>query len=143
MWFWAVFLILSALTFALRAKRRRFAVVPFLLALCTLALAAVIFWACAAYAPLSMGLATPIAATAETTIMCLSKDALGTAILWTIVVALLTAGVALALWGRLPARDARRRALPYIGAALMLLIAGASVPLYLLGFALCSTRWVY
>jgi uncharacterized membrane protein len=142
MWLWGLVLILAGGALAMR-RRRPPAFVLLFFALCTLALGAVIFSACSAYAPLSMGLPTSISATAETTQMCLGKDALQTAFLWTVIVVVCCAAAGLFFGARLSSTNAARRTFAYIGSGLLLLLAIACVLLWIFGFMLCSSTWVY
>ncbi|MBV8343764.1 MAG: hypothetical protein JO190_02095 [Candidatus Eremiobacteraeota bacterium] len=143
MWLWGLFLILAGGSLASRRASSSFAVVLLIFAVVTVALAVAIFSACSAYAPLSMGLPASISATDETTIMCLSKDTLGTAVLWTLIVASSSAAFGSVLWGRARAKSAIGRAVAAIGALLLVLVAAALVLLGVFSFSLCSTNWVF
>jgi hypothetical protein len=143
MWLWGLFLILSCGALALRRSSGRFAAVALVFAICTAALAVAIFSACSVYAPFSMGLPASISATGLTTLMCLSQDAFGTAILWTIIIVSCSAALGSVLWARVRSKSPTRRAFAYIGAALLLLVATASVLLGIFAFMLCSTTWVF
>jgi len=140
MYLWGLALILTGSGLGLRPRTRYVAAVLLFFSACTIALGVTIFSACSVYAPLSMGLTTSISATAETTLMCLSKDAFDTAALWTTVVALLSAAFGLIFWAR---KSLKGRAFAYIGAALLVLLAIGSVLLAIFAFMLCSTTWVF
>ena len=143
LWLWGLFLILASGALALRRSRRRSAAVLLFFAVCTVLLGVVIFAACSAYAPLSMGLPPSRSAIDETMLMCLGKDAFETAILWTIVVAACSASLGSVTWGRFRSKSAASRAVAYVGAALLLLVAATFVLLWMFGFSLCSTQWVF
>lgn len=143
MWLLGLFLILTGGALALRRNTQRLPAVLLFFAVCTVALGVIIFSACSAYAPLSMGLPASISATNETTLMCLGKDAFEKAILWTIIVASYSAAFGSVLWARLRSKSATGRAFGYIGAALLLLVATTCVLLGIFAFQLCATRWVF
>ena len=142
-WLWGLFLILGASALGLRRSTPRFSGVLVFFAICTLGLGIVIFSACSAYAPLSMGLGTSRSATYVTTVMCLGKDAFQTALLWTIVVLSCSAAIGSMLWARLTQTSRRTRIFAIILGVLLIVIAAAAVVLHIFAFSMCATRWVF
>lgn len=111
------------------------------LAFCTATLAFAIFYACYRWAPYSMGLSGPSISAADlNAFMCLSRDATGTAGMWTVIVLACSAAVGLVAWAPLRSRNAAIRAGCYIAAVLALLVAIAGGFLWFFGFSFCSSQ---
>lgn len=145
MWLWGLFLVLAGAAYALRGRRTGFGTAVLLFfAFCTGVLGFTIFYGCYRWAPYSMGLGTPsISAARVTTFMCLSQDAFARAVAWTVIVASCSAAVGLIAWVRLRGRNAAIRALSYIGAAFLLLVAIAVGFLAFFVFSWCSSQRLF
>ena len=144
-WLWCLFLALAGAAPIVRRRGKPFeAAVFLLLAVCTATLGIAIFSTCSASAPYSLGLAAPdLSAARLTALTCLGQSASTSAVLWTMVA--LSCGTALGsiAWGRVPGRTAAVRALSYIGAALLLLIAAAAGFAWFFAFSWCSSRRLF
>jgi hypothetical protein len=127
MWLWGLFLALAGAALIVRRRGRNFeAAVLLFFAVCTGVLGFTIFYACYAWAPASMGLGAPnVSALSFTTLMCLSQDAFSKATGWTVAVVSCSGALGLVAWGRSRGKAAALRACSYVGAALLLLVAGA------------------
>jgi hypothetical protein len=144
-WLWGLFLALAGAAFMVRRRGRHFeAAALVFLAICSGALGLVIFYACYASAPYSMGLGAPsISAARLTALTCLSHGAFALAFVWTVVALSCSAAVGLIAWGRSRGATAALRACPYIGAALLLLVAAAAGFASFFDFSWCSSRRLF
>jgi hypothetical protein len=128
-----------------RRRGRNFGAALFaLLALLSAALGLIVLFACAAQAPYSMGLGTPlISATQLTRITCLGQSASTSAYLWTI--ATVGCGIALGLvsGSRRNATSAAAHIFSYAGAALLLLLAGVAGLVWFFDFSWCTSRRLF
>ena len=140
---WGLFVVFAGAALTLRRRKRGLAAVLGFLAICTVAVGVVIFAACSAYAPVSMGLPVSITATSETILRCLGKDAFDTAILWMIAAVSCFGAVGSILHARLHSTKSAGRVFANTGGVVLLLLAGASVFLRIFSFTFCSTRWVF
>jgi hypothetical protein len=145
MWLWGLFLALAGAAVALRGRRASFGIpVLLFLAFCTAAVGFGIFYACYRWAPYSMGLSGPSISAADlNAFMCLSRDAVGTAGMWTVIVLACSTAVGLVAWARLRSRNAAIRAGCYIAAVLALLLAIAGGFLWFFGFSWCSSQRLF
>jgi hypothetical protein len=144
-WLWCLLVALAAAAVAVRRRGRPFeATVLLLLAVCTGTLGLVLFYACSASAPYSMGLGAPdISAARLTALTCLGESASASAFTWTLVALSCSAALGSIAWGRTRGKTAATRALSYIGAALLLLLAAAGVFAWFFGFSWCSSRRLF
>ena len=124
---WGLFLALLGAAFIVRRRGRHFeAAVLLFLGLCTGALEFIIFYGCSASAPYAMGLGAPsLSAISLTTLTCLGQGAFSKASAWTVITLSCSAALGLVAWGRSRSKTAALRASLYVGAALLLLFAGA------------------
>lgn len=146
MWLWGLFLALVGAAFIVRWRRRRLEAAALLFfAVCTGAVGLVVFYACYASAPYSMGLGAPpsVSAARLTTVTCLSHGASGTASMWTVVALSCSAALGLVAWGQSRRKTAALRACAYIGAALLFLVAGAAGFGWFFGFSWCSSERLF
>ena len=91
-----------------------------------------------------MGLGAPDRSAARlTALTCLGRDASASALTWTVVAASCSAALGSAAWGRLRAKSAGIRAISYIGAALLLLLAAAAGFAWFFGFSWCSSSRLF
>jgi hypothetical protein len=144
-WLWFLLLAFAGAALILRRRGRPFeAAVLLLLAVCTGALGSIVFYACSATAPFSMGLGAPnISATRLTALTCLGQSASTSAFLWTVVALCCSSALGSVAWGRLRGKTAAIRTLSYIGAALLLVIAGALGFAWFFGFSWCSSSRLF
>ena len=145
MWLWGLFLTLAGVALVVRRRGRRFeAAVLLFLAVCTGVVGFLISYACYASAPYSMGLGAPnVSAVSLTTLMCLSQDAFSKAINWTVIALSCSAALGLVAWGRLRGKTATLRACSYVGAALLLLVAGGAGFGAFFVFSWCSSSRLF
>jgi hypothetical protein len=145
MWLWGLFLALAGAAFIVRRRGRRFETAALLFfAVCTAAVGLVVFYACAATAPSSMGLGGPpgFSAARLTTVTCLGNRASVTAGTWTVIALSCSAALGLVSWGR-SRRKTALRAGAYVGAALLLLVAAAAGFGWFFGFSWCSSMRLF
>jgi hypothetical protein len=142
---WGLFLALGGAAFIVRRRGRRFqAAVLLLFALCTAALGFIIFYGCYASAPYSMGLGAPgLSAANLTTFTCLGQGAFSKATAWTVVALSCSAALGLVAWGRSRGTSVALRAALYIGAALLLVVAGSVAFGSFFVFAWCSSSRLF
>ncbi len=145
MWLWGLLLALAGAAFLVGRSGRRFeAAVLLFFAVCTGALGFIVFYVCYASAPYSMGLGAPgVPAARLTTLNCLSQGASALASTWTIVALACSAALGLVALGRARGKSAALRALAYIGAALLLLLAAAAGLASFFNFAWCSSERLF
>jgi hypothetical protein len=138
-------LALAAAALIVRRRGRSFAAaVLLLLAVCTAPLGAAIFYACSASAPYSLGLGAPdISAARLTALTCLGQSASTSAVLWTVVALSCSAALGSIAWGRVLGRTAAVRALCYIAAALLLLLAATVGFAWFFDNSWCSLRRLF
>lgn len=124
---WGLFLVLGGAAFIVRPRGRRFeAAVLLLFALCTAALGCIVFYGCYASAPYSMGLGAPgLSAASLTSFTCLGQGAFSKATGWTVIALSCSAALGSIAWGRSHSESVALRAALYVGAALLLVFAGA------------------
>jgi hypothetical protein len=144
-WLWGLLLALAGAAFIVRRRGGHFeAAVLLFFAVCTGALGFIIFYACYASAPYSMGLGAPrVSAARLTTSTCLSQGAFTLAFIWTVVALSCSAALGLVAWGRLSGKTAALRVCAYTGAALLLLVAGAAGFAAFFDFSWCSSRRLF
>jgi hypothetical protein len=146
MWLWGLLLAFAGAAIVVRRRGRRFeAAVLLFFATCTGALGFIIFYACYASAPYSMGLGAPpsVSVARLTTSTCLSHDAFGTARMWTVVALSCSAALGLVAWGRTLGKTAALRACAYVGAALLLVVAAAAGFGWFFGLSWCSSERLF
>ena len=125
------------------ARKAFEAAVLLLLAVCTARSASLIFYACSATAPSSLGLGAPdISAARLTTLTCLGHRALTSAVIWTVVVLLCGAALGSIAWGRTPGKTAAF-ALPLYRRGAVLLLAAAAGFAWFFGFSWCSSSRLF
>jgi len=142
---WGLFLALAATAFILRRRGRHFeSAVLLFLGLCTGALEFIIFYGCYASAPYTMGLGAPsLSATSLTRLTCLGQGAFSRASVWTVITVSCSAALGLVAWGRSRSKTAALRASLYVGAALLLLFAGAAGFGAFFVFSWCSSSRLF
>ncbi|HEY5426970.1 MAG TPA: hypothetical protein VIJ77_10495, partial [Candidatus Tumulicola sp.] len=144
-WLWCLLLALAGGALAVRRRGRYFEAAALLFfALCTGALGFVVFYACYASAPYSMGLGAPSALAARlTTFTCLSRGASTLTFIWTVVALSCSAALGLIATGHSGSKVAAIRVSFYIGAALFLLLAAAAGFVAFFGFSWCSSSRLF
>ena len=145
MWLWFLLLALTGTALIVCRRGRHFeATVLLLLAVCTGTLGLIVFYGCSATASFSMGLGAPnISAARLTALTCLGQSASPSAFHWTGVALCCSAALGLVAWGRLRAKTTGVRAISYIGAALLLLLAAAAGFGWFFGFSWCSSSRLF
>jgi hypothetical protein len=144
-WLWCLLLTLAGAALIVRRRGGHIeSTVLLLLAACTGTLGGIVFYGCSATAPFSMGLGAPnISAARLTALTCLGQAASSSAFLWTVVTLCCSAALGSVAWGRLRAKTAGIRAISYIGAALLVLLAAAGGFAWFFGFSWCSSSRLF
>jgi hypothetical protein len=142
---WGLLLTLAGAALIVRRRGSPFAAAVLLFfALCTGALGFIIFYACYASAPYSMGLGAPgVSAASLTMFMCLSQGSFARATIWTVVALSCSAALGLVAWGRSRGKTAAFRASAYAGAGLLLLVAAAAGFGAFFVFSWCSSSRLF
>jgi cytochrome c oxidase subunit IV len=136
---WALLLVLAGCAYVVRPASRAYARVLALFAFLTAVFAGAIFYGCSMTAAGEQGLGTDLPANTYTTLRCLGNDAFSTAMAWTTFVVPLIAGIALALFGAVRWKAARR-VVAFIGAAVLLIVACAGAFLSVFFFSWCTSQ---
>ena len=142
---WALLLALAGVAFVVgRRGQRIVSTVLFFFAACTAALGITIFSACYGTAPYQMGLGAPSGTgTRLNTFMCLSRGASTWAFLWTVIVVSCSAALGLVVWGSSHGRSVILRVAAYIGAVLLLIVAGFAGFATVFDFSWCSSSRLF
>ena len=145
MWLWCLALVLGAIACSIgkgSARLARGALLFF--AAATGLVGASIFYGCYRWAPFSLGMGAPgLSARQLDTFMCLSQDAFGNSLGWTIVAVSCSAAAALIVWARSSAGSAGKRVSCSIGAALLMVVAVVVGLLMFVSFSWCLSRRLF
>jgi hypothetical protein len=144
-WLWALLLAFAGAGLIARRLGGRFAgIVLLFFAVCTGALGLTIFYGCYASAPYTMGLGAPtISAARLTTLTCLGRGASAWVFIWTVFSVSCSAALVLIAWGGSRDKSATRRAAAFIGAALLLALAGLATFVAIFDFSWCSSSRLF